>query len=75
MEFTVIGPTVNLASRLEQLNKKYLSHLVISETVANFTNLGHDWTVHSNVSVRGIENPLSVAVFVHSGLKELKDVA
>ena len=32
-EFTAIGDTVNLASRLEQLNKEFASQLLVSETV------------------------------------------
>jgi adenylate cyclase len=45
-EFTAIGDTVNLASRLEQLNKEFASQLLVSETVmavlgpANATPLG-----------------------------------
>ena len=45
-EFTAIGDTVNLASRLEQLNKEFASQLLVSETVmavlgpANGTPLG-----------------------------------
>ncbi len=35
MEFTALGDSVNLASRLEEVNKKYGTYLCVSETVYN----------------------------------------
>jgi class 3 adenylate cyclase len=61
MEFTVIGSTVNIASRLEQLTKVFKSHVVISEEVQGFDSLPAGWTIHQNVQVRGLSTEIKVA--------------
>jgi len=60
-EFTVIGDTVNMAARLEQLNKQFGSRLLVSEEVA--AALGPEIgpaTVHENTVIRGYDRPLRV---------------
>lgn len=54
LDFTVIGPTVNLASRLESLNKELGTRLLIHETTFNH--------LKDEISARG---PLSSAVHGH----------
>lgn len=61
MEFTVIGNTVNVASRLEQLTKMFECQIVISEDLTNFSNLGADWQVFPDVQIRGLDQKVNVA--------------
>jgi len=60
-EFTAIGDTVNLAARLEQLNKEVGSQLLVSETVA--ATLGEargTATPLGELAIKGYERPVRV---------------
>jgi adenylate cyclase len=60
-EFTAIGDTVNLAARLEQLNKEVGSQLLVSDAVA--ASLGEargTATPLGELAIRGYERPLRV---------------
>jgi adenylate cyclase len=60
-EFTAIGDTVNLASRLEQLTKTYAARLIISEAVlASLGNGAVAPTPLGAVAVKGYAEPVPI---------------
>ena len=60
MEFTVLGDTVNLASRLESLNKEHKTKLLLSEATFEIIGGAIDTFYLGTVSVRGKSVPMKL---------------
>ncbi len=68
LEYTAIGPAVNLASRLESLCKMHDAEIVASDDMIRELNLQPDtqWHRIDGVQVRGIERHISIWTYKHS---------
>jgi class 3 adenylate cyclase len=58
--FTVYGDTVNLASRLETLNKDHGTRILVSESTAEASGQWNDLTEIGTVEVRGKQRPVKI---------------
>ena len=59
-EFTVIGDIVNLAARIEQLNKEFGSRFLVSDTVAATLGAELGAAEHLSATVKGYARPIEV---------------
>jgi len=60
MEFTVLGDTVNLASRLESLNKEHKTKMLLSDATLALSNGTIDTKYLGEVAVRGKTEPMKL---------------
>jgi adenylate cyclase len=60
MEYTVLGDTVNLASRLESLNKEMKTQLILSEATREMLHGQFETSYLGEVPVRGKTVPLKI---------------
>jgi len=69
--YTVLGREVNIASRIEELNKEYGTNIIISE--ATLSAIGTRGVVRNlgTVQVKGIERPVNI--YALSGVKGITD--
>ncbi|MBC2709780.1 MAG: adenylate/guanylate cyclase domain-containing protein [Desulfosarcina sp.] len=58
LSYTMVGETVNIASRIQDLNKAFDTDILISDAVRQGLDRGIDMSPLSPVSVKGVREPL-----------------
>lgn len=60
MEYTVIGDDVNVAARLEQLNKQYGTHILLGENTYNLAKTNFQFSQLGDFQLKGKEKTIKV---------------
>jgi len=60
MNYTAIGETVNLASYLETLNKKYRTEIIVSDTVYNHCREEFSFRLLDKIAAKGGEKNITI---------------
>lgn len=66
-EFTVMGTTVNLASRLESLNKELGTRILVDEETFLHLPKGVRFVKRENIFIRGLDNPINIFEILDQG--------
>ena len=67
MSFTLLGDTVNLAARLEELNKQHGTRILVSESTREACGECFAFDVLGSVQVRGRSEQVAIFSVDHNG--------
>ena len=60
LNYTAMGDTVNVASRLEGLNKEFKTQIIVGESTKNLIKKSYNWRSLGSVQVKGRNEPVSI---------------